>query len=82
MSLSPPSAGLGKACSCRDVREHVAVLWGSSSEAWGLLALYLFDCLPGSGLLEDNLGLSHLCLPEFSPTWVWTRCSTAVRLGE
>ena len=33
-----------------------------------LLAFYVFDYLPGSERLEDNLGLSYFCLLDFSPT--------------
>ena len=33
-----------------------------------LLSFYVFDYLPGSERLEDNLGLSYFCLLDFSPT--------------
>lgn len=67
MSVSPPSPGLGIACSCQDVWEQVAVFKGFIIRGLALFGLYLFDYLPSSGLMEDSLGLSYLCLPNFSP---------------
>ena len=46
----------------------MATLTGLVFRGGELLALCVFDYLPGSEHLGDNLGLSYFCLLDFSPT--------------
>lgn len=68
MSIHPTSTGLGIAWSGRNIREYMAVLPGLVTKGLELLALYVFDHLPGSERLEDDLGLGYFCSLDFSPT--------------
>lgn len=68
MSIRPTSTGLEIAWSCHDLRDCMAILTGLVIRGLELLAVYVFDYLPGSEHLEDNLGLSYFCLLDFSPT--------------
>lgn len=45
----------------------MAIFTGLVIRGLELLAFYVFDYLPGSERLEDNLGLSYFCLLDFSP---------------
>lgn len=60
----------------------MAVLPGLVIKGLELLALCVFDYLPGSECLEDDLGLTYFVRWILAPHGVWTKCSAAVWLWE